>query len=66
MWANYCTGHSVEDYTTALNSSFLWQDFDDKENDPTPVDDLGVYSELDHQRLQEDLRSLFFKKFLPS
>ena len=23
------------------------QEFDDKENDPIPVDDLGIYSELD-------------------
>jgi hypothetical protein len=55
---------SIEDSTTALNSSLLWQEFDDKENYPIRVDDLGIYSEH-HQRLQE-LWNLFFKKHPPS
>jgi hypothetical protein len=36
---------SIDDNTTALNSSLLWQEFDDKENYPIRVDDLGIYSE---------------------
>jgi hypothetical protein len=56
---------SMEDNTTALNSSLLLPEFDDKENDPIPIDNLGIYSELDHQRLA-GIRSLFFKKFSPS
>ncbi len=28
---------SIEDNTTALNSSLLWQEFDDKENAPIPL-----------------------------
>jgi hypothetical protein len=35
---------SKEDNTTALNSSLLLPEFDDKENDPIPVDNLGIYS----------------------
>jgi hypothetical protein len=38
---------SMEDNTTALNSSLLLPEFDGKENDPIPVDELGIYSELD-------------------
>ncbi len=54
----------MEDNTTALNSSLLLPEFDDKENDPIPVDDLGIYcSVLDHQRLKY-IRSLFSKGFL--
>jgi hypothetical protein len=59
---------SIEENVTALNTSLLCQDFDDKENDPIQADDLGIYSELtnsNHQRLQ-DLQSLFFKKNPPS
>jgi hypothetical protein len=52
---------SMED---ALNSSLLLPEFDDKENDPIAVDNLGIYSELDHQRLA-GIMSLFFKKFPP-
>jgi hypothetical protein len=55
---------SIEDNTTALNSSLLLPEFDGKENDPIPVDNLVIYSELDHQRLG-GIRSLFFKKFPP-
>ncbi len=40
---------SIEDNTTALNSSLLLPEFDDKENDCIPVANLGIYSELDHQ-----------------
>ena len=57
--------HSMEYSTTELNSSLLLPEFDDKENDPIPVDNLGIYSELDHQRLA-GITSLFFKKFPPS
>jgi hypothetical protein len=53
----------IRDNITALNSSPLLQEFDDKENDPIPVDDLAIYSELDHQRLEDIIRSLFFKRF---
>jgi hypothetical protein len=53
---------SMEDNTTALNPSLLLQEFDDKDNDPAVADDPGIYSGLDHQRL-EDIRSLFSKKF---
>jgi hypothetical protein len=56
---------SMKDKTTALNSSLLLPEFDDKENDSIPVDNLGIYSELDQQRLT-GIRSLFFKKFPPS
>jgi hypothetical protein len=56
---------SMEDNTTALNSSLLLPEFDDKENDPIAVDNLDIYSELDHQRLA-GIMSLFFKKFPPS
>jgi hypothetical protein len=54
----------MEDNTTALNSSLLLPEFDDKENDPPiAVDNLGIYSELDHQRLA-GIRSLFSRSFL--
>jgi hypothetical protein len=56
---------SMEDNITALNSSLLLPEFDDKENDPIAVDNLGIYSELDHQRLA-GIRSLFFNNFPPS
>jgi hypothetical protein len=57
---------SLEDNTTApLTSSLLLPEFDDKDNDPIVVAYLGIYSELDHQRLA-GIRSLFFKKFPPS
>jgi hypothetical protein len=52
---------SIEDNTAALNSSLLLPEFDDEENDPISVDNLGIHSELNHQRL-EDIRSLFFLK----
>jgi hypothetical protein len=39
---------TMEDNTTALNSSLLLPEFDDKENAPIPADNLGIYSELDH------------------
>ena len=48
-----------------LNPSLLLPEFDDKENVPIPADNLGIYSELDHQRLA-GITSLFFKKFPPS
>ncbi len=56
---------SIEVNTTAFNSSLLLPDFDDKENDCIPVDNLGIYSEVNHQRLK-DITSLFLKKFPPS
>ncbi len=56
---------TMEDNTTALNSSLLLPEFDDKENAPIPADNLGIYSELNHQRLA-GITSLFFKKFPPS
>jgi hypothetical protein len=40
-------------------------EFDDKENDPIPVDNLAIYSELDHQRLK-DITSLFSENCPPS
>jgi hypothetical protein len=52
---------SIEDNTTALKSSLLLSEFDDKENGPIPVDKLDIYSEFDHQRL-EDITPLFSKK----
>ena len=58
---------SIGDNTTALNSSLLLPDFDDKENDCIPVDNLGIYSEVDHQRLEDLLYfplSWFSPKFL--
>ncbi len=39
---------SMEDNTTALNSSLLLPEFDDKENDLIPVDNLGIYSACRH------------------
>jgi hypothetical protein len=55
---------SMEDNTTALNSSLLLPEFDDKENDPIPVDNLGIYSELVHQRLAGIRTRCFSRSFL--
>jgi hypothetical protein len=51
--------------TTLLHWTLLssGKSLDNKENAPIPVDDLGIYSELDHQRLQ-DLTPLFSKIIL--
>jgi hypothetical protein len=59
------TTPSMEDNTSALNSTLLLPEFDDKENDCIPVDNPGMCSELDHQRLKA-ITSLFLKKFPPS
>jgi hypothetical protein len=53
---------SMEDNATALNSSLLLPEFDDKENDPIPVDNLGIYSELVHQRLLAGIRTRCFSR----